>query len=371
MQSAQLKRRDFITTLGGVAVWPLATRAQQPAMPVIGFLNGGSPDLFANLVRAFRQGLKDTGYVEGQNLAIEYRWAEGKNDKLPTLAVDLVRRRVALIAATTTPAALAAKAATATIPIVFFVAGDPVELGLVASLNRPGGNITGTTTLTLEVGPKRLELLHQMVPAAANIALLVNPTSPNLAEAQLRDSRMAARAFGLQMHVLHASTERDFDTVFASLVELRVGGLVISSDSFFLSRGEQLAALAARHSVPAIFPFRENVVAGGLMSYGGSLADSHRLAGSYASRILKGEKPADLPVQQSTKVELIINVKTAKALGLIVPDKLLVAADELIEIKCWFAAPARGRSCAGFRTPAALISPRAAAAGGLAASFLT
>ena len=230
-----MKRRGFITLLGGAAAaWPLGARAQQPPMPVIGFLNGGSPDLFANLVHAFRQGLKETGYIEGQNLAIEYRWAEGENDKLTSLAADLVRRRVALIGATTTPAALAAKAATATIPIVFFVAGDPVELGLVASLNRPGGNLTGTTTLTLEVGPKRLELLHQMIPTATNIALLVNPTSPNLAEAQARDLRTAARAFGLQIHVLQASTERDFDTVFASLVQLRAGGLVISSDSFYL-----------------------------------------------------------------------------------------------------------------------------------------
>jgi putative tryptophan/tyrosine transport system substrate-binding protein len=299
-----MRRREFITLLGGAAVaWPFMARAQQSAMPVVGFLHGGSPDLFANLVRAFRQGLKETGYIEGQNLAIEYRWAEGDNDKLPALAADLVHRRVALIGAPTTPAALAARAATATIPIVFFVAGDPVELGLVASLNRPGGNLTGTTTLTLEVGPKRLELLHQMIPTATNMALLVNPTSPNLAEAQVRDLRTPASAFGLQIHVLQASTERDFNTVFASLVQLRAAGLVISSDSFLFSRGEQLAALAARHGVPAIFPFRENAAAGGLISYGGSLADSHRLAGAYAGRILKGEKPADLPIQQSTKLD--------------------------------------------------------------------
>jgi putative tryptophan/tyrosine transport system substrate-binding protein len=232
-------------------------------MPVIGWLNGGSPDLFANLVRAFRQGLKEAGYIEGQNVAIEYRWAEGQNDKLPTLAVDLVRRQVAVIAAATTPAALAAKAATTAIPIVFFVAGDPVELGLVASLNRPGGNITGTTTLTLEVGPKRLELLHEMVPTATTIALLVNPTSPNLAEAQARDLQTAARTLGLQIHVLRASTDRDFDSIFATLVQLRAGGLVISSDSFLFSRSEQLAALAARHAVPAIYPFREHAAAGG------------------------------------------------------------------------------------------------------------
>ena len=327
-----MRRRDFITLLSGAAAWPLAAHAQQqPAMPVVGLLHGGSPDLFANLVRAFRQGLKETGYIEGQNLAIEYRLAGGDNDKLPALAADLVHRRVALIGALTTPAALAAKAATATIPIVFFVAGDPVELGLVASLNRPGGNLTGTTTLTLEVGPKRLELLHQMIPTATNIALLVNPTSPNLAEAQVRDLRTAASAFGLQIHVLEASTERDFDTVFASLVQLRAAGLVISSDSFLFSRGEQLAALAARYGVAAIFPFRENAEAGGLISYGGSLADSHRLDGAYAGRILKGEKPADLPIQQSTKLELVINIKAAKALGIDVPLHLQQIADEVIE----------------------------------------
>jgi ABC-type uncharacterized transport system substrate-binding protein len=329
---SDMKRREFIVLIGGAAAaWPLAARAQQPAMPVVGFLNGGSPDLFANLVRAFLQGLKETGYIEGQNVAIEYRWGQGQNDKLPALAVDLVGRQVAVIGATTTPAVLAAKAATKTIPIVFFVAGDPVELGLVASLNRPGGNITGTTTLTVEVGPKRLELLHEMVPTATTFALLVNPTSPNLAEAQARDLRAAARGRGLQIHVLQASTDRDFDSVFASLVQLRAGGLVISSDSFLFSRSAQLAALAARHTMPAVYPFREDAVAGGLMSYGGSLADSHRLAGVYAGRILKGEKPADLPVQQSTKVELIINLKTAKAMRLTVPLTLQASADEVIE----------------------------------------
>jgi len=328
---SDMKRREFITLLGGAVAWPVPARAQQPALPVIGLLDGGSADQFANLVGAFRQGLKETGYIEGQNIAIEYRWADGQNDKLPTLAADLVRRQVAVISALTTPAALAAKAATTTIPIVFFVAGDPVELGLVASLNRPSGNLTGTTTLTLEVGPKRLELLHEMVPTATVIALLVNPTSPNLAEAQARDLRTAARTLGLQVHVLQASTDNDFDTVFANLAQLRAGGFVISSDSFFFSRSEQLAALAARHAVPAIYPFREHAAAGGLISYGASLEDSHRLAGIYAGRILKGEKPANLPIQQSTRFELVINIKTAKALGINVPLHLQQIADEVIE----------------------------------------
>ena len=327
-----MRRREFVTLLGGTAAaWPLAARAQQSAKPVIGFVGSDSPDLYADRLRAFRLGLKETGFIEGQNVAIEYRWAEGRNDNLPALTVDLIRRQVAVIVATTTPSALAAKVATKTIPIVFFVAGDPVELGVVASLNRPGGNLTGATTLTLEVGPKRLELLHQMIPTATAIALLVNPTSPNLAEAQSRDLQTPARTLGLQIHVLRASTDRDFDTVFATLAELRAGGLVVSSDSFFFSRSEQLAVLAARHAVPAIFGFRESAVAGGLMSYGGGLVDSHRWIGVYAGRILKGEKPSDLPVQQSTKVELVINLKTAKALGLEVPPTLLTRADEVIE----------------------------------------
>ena len=327
-----VRRREFITLLVGAAVaWPLAAHAQQAAMPVIGFLGSDSPNLYADRLRAFRQGLKETGYIEGQNLAIEYRWAEGRNDRLPALATDLSRRPVAVIAASTTPSALALKAATATIPIVFFVAGDPVALGLVASLNHPGGNLTGTTTLTLEVGQKWLQLLHEMVPTATTFALLVNPTSPNLAEAQSLDLQKAARALGLQIHSLQASTDQDFDTVFATLVKLRAGGLVISSDSFFFTRSERLAALAARHAVPAIFGFREFAAAGGLMSYGASVTDQHRTLGVYTGRILKGEKPSDLPVQQATKVELIINLKTAKALGLDVPPTLLARADEVIE----------------------------------------
>ena len=327
-----MKRREFVTLLGGAAAaWPLATRAQQPAMPVIGFLGSDSPDLYADRLRAFRQGLKETGYIEGQNLATEYRWAESRNDRLPALAGDLIRRQVAAIVTSTTPSVLALKEATATIPIVFFIAGDPVALGLVASLNRPGGNLTGTTTLTLEVGSKWLQLLQEIVPTASTFALLVNPTSPALAEAQSRDLQAAARTLGLQIHLLRAVTDHDFDAVFASLVGLRAGGLVISSDSFFFTRSEQLAALALRHAVPTIFGFREFAAAGGLISYGGSIADAHRWLGVYTGRILKGEKPADLPVQQATKIELIINLKTAKALGLTLPISLLGRADEVIE----------------------------------------
>jgi putative tryptophan/tyrosine transport system substrate-binding protein len=322
-----MKRREFIGLLGSSAAWPLAARAQQPAMPVIGFLNSGSPDLDAHLVRAFRQGLGETGYVEGRNVAIEYRWAGGQADRLPALAADLARRQVTVIAATgSTASAAAAKAATAAIPIVFYTAGDPVGAGLVSSLNRPGGNLTGVTTLGAELTPKRLELLHELVPAAPVIAILVAPTNPN-AETWLA----AARSLGLQIHFLSARTEREFDTVFASLVQLRAGGLVIGPDGLYVSRSEQLAALALRHAVPTIFQFREFAVAGGLMSYGGDNTDQYRLVGVYTGRILKGEKPADLPVQQATKVELIINLKTAKALGLTVPPSLLGRADEVIE----------------------------------------
>jgi putative ABC transport system substrate-binding protein len=326
----QLKRRQFITLLGGAAAaWPLAARAQQ--LPLIGFLGSDSPDLYADRLRAFRQGLSETGYVEGKNLKIENRWAEGRNDRLPALAADLVHRQVAVIAVSSTPAALALKAATATIPIAFFVAGDPVALGLVDSLNRPGRNLTGTTTLTLEVGSKWLQLLHETVPAASSFALLVNPTSPDLAKAQSSDLQAAAKTLGLQIHLLEASTDRDFDSVFARLVQLRAGGLVISSDSFLFAHCEQLAALALRHTVPTIFGFREFVAAGGLMSYGASLADPHRTVGVYTGRILKGDKPTDLPVQQATRIELVINLKTAKALGLTVPATLLTRADDVIE----------------------------------------
>jgi putative ABC transport system substrate-binding protein len=299
-------------------------------MPVIGFLNGASPEGYAPYVTAFRQGLKEVGYVDGQNVAIEYRWAEGQYDRLPALAADLVRRQVVVIAAGTIPAAPAAKAATATIPIVFTTGLDPVQAGLVASLNRPGGNLTGVTALAVEVGPKGLELLHELVPTATVIALLVNPTNPS-AEALSRDLQPAARALGLQLHILHASTERDFDTVFATLLQLRAGGLMIGTDGFFITQIEQLATRTVRHAVPAIFQYREFTAAGGLMSYGVSNRDLYRLVGVYTGRILRGEKPADLPVLQPTKFDLIINLKTAKALGLEVPGKLLALADEVIE----------------------------------------
>ena len=331
MQFDQLKRRKFITLLGGAAARPLAGRAQQSTMPVIGFVGGDSAYEYAVLLRAFRLGLKGTGFTEGQNVAIEYRWAEGHNDKLPALTAELIARQVAVIVAPTTPSALAAKAATKTIPIVFFTAGDPIDLGLVASLSRPEGNLTGATTLTLEVGPKWLQLLHEMVPKATSLALLINPTSPNLAEASSRALQAAARSQGLQLHVLRASTEQDLETVFASMAQLQAGGLVISSDSFFFSRSAQLAKLAIRHTVPTIFGFREFVAAGGLMSYGGSLTESFRWVGVYTARILKGEKLATLPIQQSTKIELFINLKTAEALGLEVPPTLLTRADDVIE----------------------------------------
>ena len=324
-----MKRREFITLLGGTAIWPLAAHAQQPVLPVIGFLNGGSPDGYAPMVSAFRQGLKETGYVEGQNVAIEYRWAEGKYDRLPAMAADLVHRKVAVIAANT-PANLVAKSATGSIPIVFTTGGDPVRLGLVASLNRPGGNVTGVTQLTEEVAPKRVELAHELVPAATIIALLVNPTRPT-AETVATVSRAAAVTLGLQLNVLHASTEAQLADAFAALSQTRTGALVIGSDAFFNGHLELLAELATRHLVPAIYEYHPFVAAGGLASYGGSITESYRLTGVYAGRILKGEKPADLPVQQSAKIELIINLKTAKALGITVPQSALSRADEVIE----------------------------------------
>jgi putative ABC transport system substrate-binding protein len=300
-------------------------------MPVVGFVGSDTPDLYADRLRAFRLGLRVIGFDEGRNVAIEYRWAEGRNDRLAALTDDLIGRKAAVIVAPTTPSALAAKAATQTIPIVFFVAGDPVQLGLVASLARPGRNITGATTLTLEVGAKRLELLHEMVPTAKVIAALVNPTSPNLSQIQSRDLQAAADVFGLQLYVLQASTDGDFNGAFARAKDLGAQALVITSDSFFFSRSEQLADLAIRHKLPNIHGFRESVAAGGLMSYGGGLTESFRWLGIYAGQILKGEEPANLPVQQSTKVELIINFRTAVAIGLQVPPTLIARADDVIE----------------------------------------
>jgi ABC-type uncharacterized transport system substrate-binding protein len=322
-------RRAFIGMLGGAAAWPVTARAQQPAMPVIGFLNGASPGPYAQFAAAFRQGLSDTGYVEGRNVAIEYHWAEGQYERLGAMAADLIGRQVAVIVCNTA-AAHAAKALTTTIPIVFSTGGDPIRFGLVTSLSRPGGNVTGVANLNVELGPKRLELLRELVPSATVIALLVNPINPNSAQLS-RNLQTAARDLRLTLHVLNASTDRDFDTVFAALGHLRAGGLVIGPDALYNSRNEQLAALAVRHAVPTISQFSDFVAAGGLMSYGGSLTDAYHQVGVYTGRILKGEKPADLPVQQSTKVELIINLKTAKALGLTVPQALLTRADEVIE----------------------------------------
>jgi len=324
-----MRRRDFITLLGGAASWPLAARAQQLVIPLVAFLNSGSPDGYGPMVAAFRQGLKETGYVEGQNVAVEYRWAGGQYDRVPTMALELLGRQVAVIVANT-PGVLAIKAAITAIPIVFTTPSDPVQVGLVTSLSRPGGNVTGVTQMHGEIAPKRLELAHELVPTATTIGVLVNPTNP-LTEALLRDLQVAARILGVQLHVLHASTEPELDTVFAALIGQGVAALVISTDSFFVSRAEQLGALALRYAVPAILQDRAFVAAGGLMSYGSSTPDSYRLAGVYAGRILKGEKPADLPVMQPTNFELIINLKTAKALGITVPITLLGRADEVIE----------------------------------------
>jgi putative ABC transport system substrate-binding protein len=331
MQFDRLKRREFITLLGGAAgALPFAANAQQ-ATRVIGFLSSRSPGESADLVVAFGRGLSEAGFVEGQNLVIAFRWAEGRYDRLPALAADLVGLRVSVIvAAGGGVSPLAAKAATTTIPIVFTTGDDPVRLGLVASLNRPGGNITGVSLLSVELILKRLELLHELMPNAAVIAMLVNPNFPGAA-VEAADMQTAARTLGLQVVVLNASTDRDLDTVFASLTQLRAGGVVIEGEPFFNSRREQIIALAARYAIPAIYPFRESSASGGLISYGASLSDVYRQAGIYAGQILQGAKPADLPVMQPTKFELVINLKTAKALGLDVPATLLARADEVIE----------------------------------------
>jgi putative tryptophan/tyrosine transport system substrate-binding protein len=329
-----MKRREFITLLGGAtAAWPLAARAQQPAkMPVIGYLCSESPEAAAIRVRAFHRGLSEVGFIEGRNVVVEYRWAEGKNERLPVLAADLVRSQVAAIAsAGASPAALAAKQATTTIPIVFQIGFDPVELGLVASLNRPGGNITGIASLNTELGPKRLEVLHQLLPAAKILGLLVNPTNRDTTGVQVKVAQVAAENLGLQLQILYASNEHEFDAAFASLAERQVGGFTIGPDPYFLGHSQHLAELAMHQMMPVLSPYREFPLTGGLMSYGSDLADQYRLVGVYIGRILKGEKPADLPVQQATKVELIINLKTAKVLGLTVPTGLLVRADEVIE----------------------------------------
>jgi putative tryptophan/tyrosine transport system substrate-binding protein len=325
------RRRKFITLLGGVAAWPIAARAQQPNVPVIGFLNAGSPDAFTPFVAAFRQGLSEAGYVEGRNAAIEFRWSEGQYDRLPALVADLVRRRVAVVVVSGgAVSALAAKAATSTIPILFVVGEDPIKFGLVPSLSRPGGNITGITLFISTLMAKRFELLSEVMPSTSGILLLVNPKNPN-AETDAKDMESAARTSGRELRVLNASTESEIDNAFATLVELRVGALLVGTDPFFYSRRDKFVALAARHGVPAIYFVREFTTAGGLMSYGPSFVGEWRQVGVYAGRILKGDKPSDLPVLQPSKFELVINLKTAKALGLQVPDKVLALADEVIE----------------------------------------
>ena len=327
-----MKRREFITLLGGAAAWAVEARAQQPATPVIGILSSGSPESDASRLTAFRQGLNETGYVEGRNVAIEYRGMQGHYDLLPAFVADFVRRPVAVIfAAGTSPGAREAKAATASIPIVFSMGVDPIDSGLVASLNRPGGNITGIFNLAVPLASKRLELLHELMPNVAVVAVLVNPSNSPYTEHGMNELRNAAVSLGLQGHILNASTVGEIDAAFAIFAQIRAGALLISGESFFLSRREQLVALASRHGVPTMYPLSEFATAGGLISYGFNLSDTYRQIGVYTGRILKGEKAGDLPVQQATKVELVLNLKTAKALGLTVPNSLLARADEIIE----------------------------------------
>ena len=327
-----MKRREFIGLISGVAAtWPLVVRAQQPAVPVIGYLSSASSQGHASYLAGFHEGLREGGFIEGQNVTIEYRWANGQYQRLPELAADLVRRHVALIAAGSTPAALAAKAATTTIPIVFEMAGDPVRIGLVAGLDRPGGNVTGVANMNIQMTPKRLQLLHEAVPSAKVMALLVNPANSTVAETQSREAFSVAPTLGVDLHVLHASTERDLDAVFANLIQSRAGGLVIAAEPLFSSLNKQFAELTVRHAVPAITGGRDFAAAGGLLSYGADTRQAYRLAGIYTGQVLKGEKPANLPIQQSTKVELVINLKTAKVLGIDIPNTLIGRADEVIE----------------------------------------
>lgn len=325
-----MRRRKFITLVGGAAAWPVVARAQQPAIPVVGFLHGASPGPFTRLVASFRDGLKENGYVEGNNVTIQFRWAGGQYDRLPALAADLVDQQVAVIAAIGPPAALAAKAAAKTIPVVFTTGDDPVVVGLVASLNRPGGNVTGINVFTGVMEGKRLGLLAEIVPRVALIAVMINPTNPQ-AEASVKDIQTASAAIGRQVVILNANNERDIDAAFAAIKERRAGALLVASDIFFNSRRDQIVGLAARNKLPAIYEFREFVDAGGLTSYGTNLADIYREAGNYAGKILKGAKPAELPVMQSTKFEFVINLKTARSLGIDVPGAISARADEIIE----------------------------------------
>jgi putative tryptophan/tyrosine transport system substrate-binding protein len=327
-----MRRREFIAFVGSTAVaWPPMARAQQSAMPVIGFLHAAFPEGATQSTSAFLKGLGESGYVEGRNCAIEYRWADGRLDQLPVMAADLVNRQVAVMAAGTTPAALAAKVATTTIPVVFETAANPVQLGLVVSLNRPGGNVTGVTQANAETTPKRLELLHELLPTTKVMALLVNPSDPGLAESETSTALAAAHRLGLDLNILHASDERDFNGVFLKVTEMRAGGLVIGGDVLFTSHVQQIAALALQHAIPAAYQWREFAAAGGLLSYGSDITESYRLAGIYTGRILKGEKPTDLPVQQVSKVQLYINLKTAKAFGITVPLPVSGRADEVFE----------------------------------------
>jgi putative tryptophan/tyrosine transport system substrate-binding protein len=326
-----MRRREFIAGFGGAALWPLAAHAQQPIIPVVGFLNSQSAENYQRQLAAFLDGLAEGGYVDGRSVKIEYRWAEGHTDRLPALMADLVDKKATVIVATSTPAALAAKAANTSIPIVFETGFDPVQLGLVTNLNRPSGNITGVTQLSAIVTPKRLEVLHELVPKANVVGLLVNPANPIITDAETNSAMSAAKRFDITLHVLNASSERDLDGVFVKLIQLGGGGLVIGADALFSDHSALLGELAVRHAMPTAHGNRRFTAAGGLVSYGGSVIDSYRLTGVYVARILKGEKPADLPVQQGTKLELFINAKTAKALGIIIPLPLSGRADEIIE----------------------------------------